>query len=112
MAVAPENSTGGLPVISSTTGDSSRRDSTRFPAAKVLCKVAPRAARATTGPKEPMRVRVAMRLPEKPRSWEASKSIPKSSRSITAPVTAAFPPAAAFMAFSTWDRAAVRLSIS
>ncbi|ARE60637.1 hypothetical protein I5Q82_07835 [Acutalibacter muris] len=90
--------------------------STRFPAAKVLCKVLPRLARATQGPKLLIRATVGMSTPVKstcPRLYSATevKSIAKSSSRITVLVTAMLYPALRFILDSLSERASVRAFI-
>ena len=91
--------------------------STRFPAAKVLCKVLPRLARATQGPKLLMSATVGISTPVKstcPRLYSATEvnSIAKSSSRITVLVTAMLYPALHFILDSLSERASVRAFIS
>ena len=106
-----------MPWISSTTGSSSKMSSTRFPAAKVFCKVLPRLASATQGPKELISARVGSSTPRKSTcpAWyspTAAKSMATSNTKMTVFVTAWLRPAVRFIRASSWERAAVRASIS
>ena len=74
--------------MSATAGSSSRISSTRFPAAKVLCRVLPRLASATTGPKELMSATLGISTPAKSTfpAWysaAAANTIARSKTSIT-----------------------------
>lgn len=66
FASAFKNSISLLPVTSFTTGSSSKISKTRFPAAKVFCKVLPRLAKAITGPNDENNANVEIKTPLKP----------------------------------------------
>ena len=99
----------------STAGTSSKMSSTRLPAARVFCRLLPRFARATTGPKELIMATVAVNTPSKPtaprRYSQAEQNSMAAEGLESAPVTAAFAPAPAFIFSSSCDRASVCASI-